>query len=432
MTCSEVFDTAKEPNADGKVKNILFILGMYHPQYSANGLCVKNVVEECLKRGHKVTVICNDYRGENKEDYIDGAHIYRIRHRLFDRVNQWCDKKETALRKTVRKINRLGNKLKLLVTAPVWPRIAPLYTHRFYKKAKKLYEKENFDSVISVYTPVSSLMAGYYLKKKHPEVEYIPYFLDSLSAGYAPKVFSKTHIEKRCLKLERKIFSRADKIVIMESSRKHHLKVNGDFQNKIKVSDIPVLKKPRENGEKTEREEIKILYTGSIDPDVRNPKVIIDALSVEKLENVTCEFVGNINCKNMFSSVAEKYGEALTFTHQVTHGEIGKKYRDADILLNIGNNFSTMVPSKIFEYMSYGKPIISTYTIPDEPSKVYLEKYPLALLISGDDSPEDNAEKIKTFINVNKDKRVEFEDIVHSFYHNTPQAFADIIENTEE
>ena len=115
MTCSEVFDTAKEPNADGKVKNILFILGMYHPQYSANGLCVKNVVEECLKRGHKVTVICNDYRGENKEDYIDGAHIYRIRHRLFDRVNQWCDKKETALRKTVRKINRLGNKLKLLV-----------------------------------------------------------------------------------------------------------------------------------------------------------------------------------------------------------------------------------------------------------------------------------------------------------------------------
>ena len=54
------------------------------------------------------------------------------------------------------------------------------------------------------------------------------------------------------------------------------------------------------------------------------------------------------------------------------------------------------------------------------------------MLISGDDSPEDNAEKIKTFINVNKDKRVEFEDIVHSFYHNTPQAFADIIENTEE
>ena len=29
--------------------------------------------------------------------------------------------------------------------------------------------------------------------------------------------------------------------------------------------------------------------------------------------------------------------------------------------------------------------IISTYTIPDEPSKAYLEKYPLALLISGDE-----------------------------------------------
>ena len=76
---------------------ILFMLGMYHPQYSANGISCKNVIDECVNSGYDVSCVVNDYYGEKKEDVIDGAKIYRIKHRLFDRVIQWCDRNKGKL-----------------------------------------------------------------------------------------------------------------------------------------------------------------------------------------------------------------------------------------------------------------------------------------------------------------------------------------------
>ena len=57
---------------------------------------------------------------------------------------------------------------------------------------------------------------------------------------------------------------------------------------------------------------------------------------------------------------------------------------EADVLINIGSSVDTMVPSKIFEYMATGKPIISFFRHDTEPSIHYLGHYPLTLLIKED------------------------------------------------
>ena len=65
---------------------VLFILGMYHPRYSANGLCCKNVIDECVAKGWEVSCIVNAYDGNKKMYQLDGAKIYPIKPRLSYRM----------------------------------------------------------------------------------------------------------------------------------------------------------------------------------------------------------------------------------------------------------------------------------------------------------------------------------------------------------
>ena len=399
---------------------ILYILGAYKPRASANGICSDNVLQELVAQGNEVTVIANrmyDYPEYSEEN---GLKIHRVRPRFSYWLSDWGSGHKN--RKVV-KIAGLMNKIKLMAANFTWPVVAPMYTYRFYKKAVDLHKKEKFDKVISVYAPVDCLLAGYKLKKKFPEIKFYPYFLDSLSGGYGPKVFSKEKIIKRGLRIENKIFPLSEKVFVMKSSEEHHLKYNEKFKEKLCFLDIPSFKKKHIEHKKSDDGKIKCLYVGSLLANVRNPQTFIKAAECVKNENIVYEFVGGGDCKSMFSKLSELLKNRLIFTGFMNHDKLEKKYNEADFLINIGNSVSTMVPSKIFEYMSYGKPIISTYDIEDEPSKKYLEKYPLALLLSGETSPEENAKKIESFIKENTGKTVDFEELTEMFYLNTPKAF---------
>lgn len=405
----------------------LYILGAYKPKASANGLCSENIIKQLSESGHSVTVISNLLRGTPKYSREpDGTEIYRVKQRLYLRLKDFG---ETSHGKIT---GRLAlhtayflNKLQLLFTASSWPMISRVTVNRFKKNALKLCAKEKFDAVIAVYTPIESLLAGFEVKKKHPDIIFYPYFLDSLAFGYGPKYFSSEKTLARGLAIEKKIFPFADKIILMKSSEEKQKEYNPEFSDKFCFLDIPMLKKqdtlPPETGK--EADKIKLLFVGSIASAVRDPDTLISALSKIENESLHCEFIGNIDCPQKFDEWKKTYGERLTFTPFMPHEQLIQKLGEADILLNIGNLVSTMVPSKIFEYMSYGKPIISTYEIENEPSAKYLCDYPYALLLNGKDSPETNAEKIEKFISDTAGKHTDFDMLKTKFVLNTPEEF---------
>ena len=84
------------------------------------------------------------------------------------------------------------------------------------------------------------------------------------------------------------------------------------------------------------------------------------------------------------------------------------------MLVNIGNSVDNFMPSKIFEYISTGKPIINVYKIPECPTLKYLAEYPLALCVSEEEIRQDLpgcAAKVRTFCLENRGKRVSAEEI---------------------
>ena len=373
----------------------LYILGAYKPKASANGICSENIIEQLIKGGHSVTVISNAARGVPEYSVQpDGVEVYRVKQRLYLRLKEYGDAKlGSVIGKVVLSVAFCINKLQLFFTAASWPVISYSTVNRFKKAALKLCEKEKFDAVISVYTPIESLLAGFEVKKKHPEIKFYPYFLDSLAFGYGPKYFGKEKTFSRGIAIEKKIFPSADKIILMKSSEEQQKKYNSEFSDKLCFLDIPMLKQCNTLQAKTVKspDKIKLLFVGSISSAVRNPSPLVSALAKTKNERLYCEFVGNIDCPQKFETLKKAFGERLTFSAFMPHEQLCRKLNEANVLLNIGNLVSTMVPSKIFEYMSYGKPIISTYEIDNEPSAEYLRSYPCALLLDGRNAPEENA-----------------------------------------
>lgn len=411
---------------------------MYHPKYSANGLCCKNVVDECIARGHQVTCVVNGYAGFPEEDFVDGAKLYRIKHKWVDRVNQYCERNENAEKKYIvflKTLAKIINKTKLALTSSTWPLISPLYTYRFYKQAKKLYKREKFEAVVSVYTPIDSLLAGCLLKKKYPEVKFIPYYLDALAGGWGPSKWSEEKKDKRTRKWESFIDKYADIIISMNSSREYHESnpLKDIPKEKRYFLDVPLMRcqNTTKEIEVSENPKIKTLFfAGGISFPRRNPKPILEILAIVCSRiDVEVLFVGDCNKPSIFQPYIEKTGGKIKYLGHQSHEIVTEMEENADCLINIGSTNPYTISGKIFEYMAFLKPIISTFSIDNEPSIKYLEKYHPVLFVDEKEDWQSSSEKIIEFLDNAEDSKTEIAELTELFYNNTPQAFLDVIDN---
>ena len=95
-----------------------------------------------------------------------------------------------------------------------------------------------------------------------------------------------------------------------------------------------------------------------------------------------------------------------------------------DCFLSIGFNYTgtvTSIPSKIFEYMSTGKPIIHVSGGNNDTAIPYLQKYGNALIVDPKESMDENAALVEKFLKEYADRRIELEDLRKRFPMNTPE-----------
>lgn len=389
---------------------------------SANGICTQSVMREMVSRGHTVYCLTN----HEKHGDLDKAIRYcYVKPRLVYRLLNGSDD-----RKIAKTIGLLLNKVKLAISYPTWPLISPLYARRIYRAAKAICQENHIDMIIPIYTQIDTLIAANRIKKEMPDIRYIPYFLDSLSGGYGPKRFSKEWVIRRGIKWEEKLLPSADKIVMMESSRPHYEKYCSEksYFTKIIFSDLPLISQPKELiTPKQASDIIELLYIGSIPSHIRNPEPFLKVFHHTKNERYRLSIIGTSTCGEVLSAYAKR-DSRIVLCDPISHDEAMKRVADAAILVNLGNNIKEMTPSKIFEYMSYGKPIISTMPISEEPSASYLRQYPSSYLLEYKDIDyEVEAVKMEEWIDKSIDKRIDFSSIETLFLKNTPAHFCDAV-----
>ena len=88
-----------------------------------------------------------------------------------------------------------------------------------------------------------------------------------------------------------------------------------------------------------------------------------------------------------------------------------------------------MVPSKIFEYMSYGKPLILLYDDETDVNVTTFTRYPACLSVDERTCTKDKAKAMESYLEEFRDRNIPFEQVLRLFPLDSARAYVDIIDS---
>lgn len=416
------------------MKKVLFTIQWYPSVLSANALCDEKIISALLATG-EYEVHCLVYKplGAVADAELNGVHVHRFRR------SYWWDKVIAAKTakdkksKIILKIDKIIMRLNQLFFAPFYPTTHPHICRTFAKKAIQLHKKENFDIVISEYHGEDSLYAGYTLKKEFPSIKFVSIFWDALAMKQPAKYLPKGFAVKRLQKSEQKVAAVADRIIQMNISEQAYASYLKDnlFADKYRFFGLPgIVKQLKVEGEAQfiEKGKINIVYAGILNLPERDPEPLVRALAgIEMAKDLNLIFLCTGEGKEKLYKLSADFAGGIVIHGYVSQNEIKKIYQDVDIFLNFGGANPYMMPSKLLEYMSYGKPIISGYYIDNDSSQRYLQRYPLACCVDTREGVKKITKEIEDFIKTSLNVRVPFEQVKELYKENTPEAYVEEI-----
>jgi len=419
------------------MKKVLFTIQWYPSVLSANALCDENIIHALFKTGN-YDISCLVYSTPDFATYeeIEGIKVYRFRKGyLWDMVINAKQNPSYKKSKIILKVNRIIQRIKQIILIPWYPIIEPITILKFAKKAIKLHKTENFDYVISEHNGMDSLLAGYYLKRKYPNIKYVPIFWDPLYGKETAKYLPDSYSKKRQKKLEKKILYYADQAIFMENMKKFHKDNDISYTDKCVYMSFPKLIRRtgfKNHEDYTKEGKINIVFSGILNLPDRDPSYFLKVVSNSSYaDDINLLFFCTGSGRNLVEQFKTTYQGDVVISSYIPVSTLSSVYNNSDILLNIGGPNPNMIPSKIYDYMSSCKPIISTYYIDNDASKSILSKYPAILFLDLRESLDTNVSHFDEFIqNINSIK-VDFQDIESRFSMNSPKHYVELFDKME-
>lgn len=415
------------------MKEVVFLTGPYHPDFSAVSYCGYKV-QKSLSGDCRLTVIAlRTGLSQTCDDEFDGINIKRIDTRFLRRRLELLTKRERWVGRLKLRSHRIFGALSRLMS-PVT--LDKALIGAYFDALDRLPSPP--DVIIPQVFPFETVQAALAYKRIRPKVKVIPYLFDDFVESGSLHVLKMARQMKRRkhLQIEGTMLDEADAILAMHPLQRH-------FENNFTTSQLtrirflehPLLTRPPEAQQQQANDGITLCYTGSLIRGVREPNYLISLL-----KGLACEKSVTANFYVMGNAASQIPTLTIDGKIQiVNHGQVSKACADlavsqADILLNLGEAQGRQVSSKIFEYMATGKPIIHLAYGQDDIVTKILSRYPLALCI--DQSlglTHDDSILVQAFVDRVSAARVPF-DLVAELYPEarpdyTSKIFKDIVDN---
>ncbi len=404
-------------------KKYIFLTNAYMPNPGATGVCVHQVAKDLVSRGEDVVVICFE-DGNNHKSVVDSIRTVRIKAPFFIQPYKGKNKYMSRCHWAVGLISKL-----LYINK--YPLRSKKLVSRYLKAINREEDNQTDLCIIATYTPLEGVVAAAKYKEKNRGAKLIYYSTDTLSNETGESgILSAKNRTKLGLKWELYLFSVYDRILIMDCHRNHYEKeIYRKFSSKIKYASFPLIVKPVFYNKTIVKHTVNtIVFAGNLYSKMRNPKYICNLMtSTFSSSQIRVIFIGGGDCIEEMKSLSRESKGMLQYVGFQPYTYVEKALSEADVLLSIGNSFSSMCPSKIYEYMSTGKPIIHSYTYEKDPCLEPLEKYGNSLLLKEDENG--NQEKLVSFIS--NIKVLDYSIVAHNFESNTPQYTSGLITSVE-
>ena len=409
------------------MKKVIIILGSYYPNRSANGICVGNVVEE-LSSECEVIVLCQKKTTDSKNTKDSYSEI-----RLYDysenRISLAANERY-ATAKGFRKCIPFIVKAALGVKRYYQGIIKGTSLNR-QKTNAIVCELRNIpgkiDAIVPVCLPFEAVAAAtIYKKTNDPEVKIVPMLFDLFAENpvlhRTDRIRRRRH--KKHLALERVMCEQCDRLLFIEAWQEHLSKYFTKYSDKFCPIEHPLIKKPL-SSERVEYEDGKIhaVYTGALYKTIRSPVFLLELFSrlIEKEPRIVLHLYTKGDCGEIVEKYCRRYPQNILDHGSVSPEKAKAAMLDSDTLLSIGNTNTDQVPSKVFEYISTGKPILHVSASEKDPVKTILQQYRSALCISA--SPTVTEEQVgiaRKFFNTHHGF-IAFEDLEEVYYNATPR-----------
>lgn len=303
------------------------------------------------------------------------------------------------------------------------------YRKAAYKKLEAINHGNPIDVIFAICSPLAAIWAGIDYKKKHPQVRLCSYTVDPFSTPDRIKPFFCSR--RAMLDYERKALSLVDRCLLSEEV----YNTRDDIRNGLtRCSALPYLMPPFvEYNSSTEQEvmgnstshRIRCIYAGSFYDKIRNPEYMLKVFS--QLSNRTVEL--HLYSKGCDATVS-KYANGVSIIEHglVPQNELQQNYREADVLIGVGNAVADFLPSKTFEYISQRKPII--YFNHRELENDVLKLYPCALQVSDADSIDYSIGRLLDFLSDMPCPLVDSDKLMLLYQKHSPESIKRILDNS--
>ena len=409
----------------------------YPGKNSANVLCDIKIISELFdQRQYEIYVLASNDGTQKITEKIGAVNVFHVnRSSFFYAVTQAKTCIDAKNSKMILKANRIMMRIKQILCIPIYPCYEPFVARQFAHNALELQQKFNFDLILAEYHGYETLYAGYFVKSRCPQVKFMPILWDPLTGSVAAKYLPRFYDRWKKERSASKIFGKADQIIAMKSSQAYHEKnsIQKPYYPKIRYLDLPGIVRPcmREGDAPfIEKDKINIVYAGVLTYPDRDPKQILQVLNQTKYAkqiNIIFFSIGNGIARA--EEQKKDFQGTIHVSGYVDQATLECVYSKADVLLNLGGPNPFATPSKLFTYMSYGKPIISTYYIDNESSYQYLQQYRNGLCLDLRKAEPVMVEELEAFLDQRLGTLVPFEEVAELYSANTPGEYVRIIES---
>lgn len=263
------------------------------------------------------------------------------------------------------------------------------YEKQVLKNSERIIKDNEISQIITVCLPFTAHRNGLRLSSKYG-LPWLPIYVDPYS-NKTSKIFNSLW-KRLSIDEEIRVIGEADNVYSLPE-----VFTNSPIPqmvNNIQFFEIPYIVNREVDSKNRD-----IVFAGGLDKKIRDPEPVFKLLlSVVNKIPSDIRFVFYVKEPAKYLDVQMASGNRIVFNKHVTRLELNKILEEALMLVNIGNNNSIQMPSKVVEYVSYRKPILFFYSDPNDASFRYFNYYPDICNIAVYEDLQDNIEKIVSFL----------------------------------
>lgn len=411
------------------MKKILLLTDKYFPRPYANAICAQEIIRELNKDGYIIDILAyKDFDGNPSK--FEGNNIYYIEPDLRTKLFYYADTyKNTQKGKIVYWIANLLSKVKGTILLPWQPFFSFLFPQRIYKKICLLQKQNNYDAIIAIMKPLDTNLAACRFKSEYRDLPYIVYCVDTLKKAFIEKYIGKGFADG--FMWEKKILKHCDAFFYMQSRRDDYSLPRYDsYRDKLIEADMPRFNvKDLSKIQKYDFEEEgeHWVYAGSIGGVHYNPEKLIEIFKqISNNPKRILHLYTRGTASDRIAARAKKEGINIRVHGYVDLATLERIMATADVIVSLKT--SNQISAKIFECISYGKPIVHFSGHVDDPDIYYLKKYYLCKIIK---TYKANISKeileLENFLENVKGRKLDMEILKQIYRKNTPAYSANAI-----